>query len=228
MKQYSLQHIEALLYKFMDGQTTLEEEALLADYFRTHDVPAKWEDYHAMFSYFDGGMRQPVTHHHRAHRGWWKAGVAAAGVAAAAVGALVVGLTVANHKPTTPLPKSAETTIIAKTDTTLKVETQDFASLQSRDAFPEESQRMDSRTRRKSIPLARHKKLQAENKRLAEENQRLQRELDDLKRRAFIIDMEAMGYKAVQDEDGNIVFIDLNQEIENEFNNQPTNNIPAL
>ena len=30
MKRYSQQQIEALLDKFMDGQTTVEEEALLA------------------------------------------------------------------------------------------------------------------------------------------------------------------------------------------------------
>ena len=45
MKRYSQQQIEALLDKFMDGQTTVEEEALLADYFRSGDVPAEWEDY---------------------------------------------------------------------------------------------------------------------------------------------------------------------------------------
>ena len=37
-----------------------------------------------------------------------------------------------------------------------------------------------------------------------------------------------MGYKAVQDEDGSIVLIDLEQELENELNNKLTTNIPAL
>ena len=43
MKRYSQHQIEALLDKFMDGQTTVEEETQLADYFRSHDVPAEWE-----------------------------------------------------------------------------------------------------------------------------------------------------------------------------------------
>ena len=72
------------------------------------------------------------------------------------------------------------------------------------------------------------RRLQAENAKLARENERLQRELEDLKRRSFIIDLEAMGYKTVLNEDGSIVLIDLEQEIENELNNQPTTNIPAL
>ncbi len=61
MKRYSHQQIEALLNKFMDGQTTVEEEALLADYFRSDDVPAEWEDYRAMFDYFDRGMKDGLV-----------------------------------------------------------------------------------------------------------------------------------------------------------------------
>ena len=72
------------------------------------------------------------------------------------------------------------------------------------------------------------RRLQAENAKLARENERLQRELADLKRRAFIIDLEANGFRTVQDEDGSIVLINIEQEIENELNNQPTTNIPAL
>ena len=58
MKRYSQHQIKALLDKFMDGQTTVEEEALLAEYFRSSDVPAEWE----------GGSL-----HHRRHRGYRRA-----------------------------------------------------------------------------------------------------------------------------------------------------------
>ena len=56
MKRYTQQHIQDLLDKFMNGLTTLEEEAALGDYFRTHEVPEEWEDYRQMFGYFDRGM----------------------------------------------------------------------------------------------------------------------------------------------------------------------------
>ena len=67
----------------------------------------------------------------------------------------------------------------------------------------------------------------AQNERLLQENGRLQRELEELNQRATIIDMEAMGYQAVKDENGSIVYLDIQQEIDNQFNNQSTN-IPGL
>ena len=218
MKRYSQQQIGDLLDKFMNGQTTPEEEATLGDYFRTHDVPAEWEDYRIMFDYFDRGMegellpKQPILlmEHH-----WW--GIAAAAVITAAI----VGTAVL-HRPTTTTPQRP--TVIAQIDTdtlvpppVVEVSPQQFAS-----AGPERPIRPVHPGR----PATRN--LQAENAKLARENERLQRELDDLRRRAFIIDMEANGFKAVMNEDGNIVFIDMEQEIENEFNHQSTNNIPEI
>ena len=225
MKRYSHQQIEALLDKFMDGQTTVEEEALLADYFRSGDVPAEWEDYRDMFDYFDRGMKGDLVSEQAPHlslnrqmgRQWW--GIAAAAVITAAI----VGTTVL-HQPTQSTitdspPYIAETVDSVATPPVVETEPLQLASASpARQAAPARNARSSRSTRR----------LKARNDSLARENERLQRELDDLKRRAFIIDMEAMGYKAIQDEDGNIVFIDLNQEIENELNNQPSTNIPAL
>lgn len=37
--------IKQLTRRFMDGQTTIEEEDRLAAYFRTHDVPEEWREY---------------------------------------------------------------------------------------------------------------------------------------------------------------------------------------
>ena len=48
--------IQRLIDRFMSGHTSLGEEELLAQYFRTHDVPEEWADYKAMFAYFDAGM----------------------------------------------------------------------------------------------------------------------------------------------------------------------------
>lgn len=232
MKRYSHQHIEALLDKFMEGQTTVEEEALLADYFRNADVPAEWEDYRVMFDYFDRGLEGEMVPEQKTvvpltrqmGRRWW--GIAAA----AAISGLIVG-TVLLHRPTTVTPPEiaeAPTLETPKQSTSIG-ETQDFASLQTTPEPSVETQNLASHSRASKV--ASHKatrRLQAENKRLAAENERLQRELADLKRRSFIIDLEANGYKTVLNEDGNIVLIDIEQEIENELNNQPTTNIPAL
>lgn len=252
MKRYSQQKIEALLNKFMDGQTTVEEEAQLAGYFRSGDVPTEWEDYRAMFDYFDSGMegdlapveqpRPSLTR--QMGRRWW-------GIAAAACITAAVVATVVLHSPTTTVVP--ETPPIASSEAQDQAtpigETQDVASLQtaptqSGETEPSletsitrrvETQNLASQSRpvRPIRPIRSTRRLQAENAKLAQENARLQRELADLKRRAFIIDLEANGFRAVQDEDGSIVLIDLEQELENELNNHlnnqtTTNNIPAL
>lgn len=49
--------IQSLLDKFMEGETTLQEEKILGEYFRTtRNVKAEWKDYKSMFEYFDQGM----------------------------------------------------------------------------------------------------------------------------------------------------------------------------
>ena len=244
MKRYSHQQIEALLDKFMDGQTTVEEEAQLADYFRSADVPAEWEDYRVMFDYFDSGMEgdlapveqlRPTLTRLMGQR-WW-------GLAAAACLTAAIVATALLHQPTTTTVP--DTPPVASNESTPIGETQDFASLQtaptqsgetepsleSSITRPVETQNLASPSR-PAHPIRSTRRLQAENAKLAQENARLQRELADLKRRAFIIDLEANGFRAVQDEDGSIVLIDIEQELENELNNQlnnqPTTNIPAL
>jgi hypothetical protein len=244
MKRYTQQHIQDLLDKFMNGLTTLEEEAALGDYFRTHEMPEEWEDYRQMFGYFDRGMEgelitpqaQEQPFMRLMGRRWW--GIAAA----AAIAALIIGATVVYHPTSTTQPVVAEvaqketqeqTTPIGETQeqATPIGETQNFASLQTTPEQPVETQNLASQTAAVKTSHKRKsnvRRLQAENAKLAQENERLQRELADLRRRAFIIDLEANGYKTVMNEDGSIVLIDLEQELENELNNQPTSNIPAL
>ena len=49
--------LEQLLARYLDGQTTLEEEERLARYFRTATgLPDRLKPYRDMFAYFDGGM----------------------------------------------------------------------------------------------------------------------------------------------------------------------------
>ena len=225
MKRYSHQQIGDLLDKFMNGLTSLEEEAALGDYFRTHKVPQEWEGYRLMFDYFDRGMegdlitqqeqKQPIMR--QMGRRWW-------GIATAAdIAAVIVSLTVNNRHITT---NDTQAPVIVKnehSDTTTavvhEVEPQQLAvSTSSKPVIRGKTAVAPSRTRN----------LKAENDRLARENERLQRELEDLRRRAFIIDLEANGYKAVMNEDGSIVLIDLEQEIENELNQQLNNNVPEI
>ena len=54
-KQYSKEEITHILDRFMAGETSLAEEQLLADYFRTHEVGDEWREYKEMFALFDSG-----------------------------------------------------------------------------------------------------------------------------------------------------------------------------
>ena len=49
--------IRLLLDRFMAGETSLEEEVLLGEWFRQHpDVSDDLKEYQLMFGYFDEGM----------------------------------------------------------------------------------------------------------------------------------------------------------------------------
>ncbi len=56
MHDDEIRHISHLLDLFIEGKTTLDEEAELSTYFATHNVPDEWADYKAMMAYFDAGM----------------------------------------------------------------------------------------------------------------------------------------------------------------------------
>jgi len=228
MKRYSQHHIKALLDKFMDGQTTVEEESQLADYFRNGDVPAEWEDYRDMFGYFDRGMEGDLVPETPSRpslagvmgRRWW-------GTAAACITAAIVATAVLYRPATTVTVPETPPGIAQKADT---IATPAAVEAESQPQQLAEVAPITPACPNKPVrPVSKStRRLQAENAKLARENERLQRELADLKRRAFIIDLEANGFRAVQDEDGSIVLINIEQELENELNNQPTTNIPAL
>ena len=58
--------IRQLLDRFMAGETSLEEEALLGEWFRQHpDVNDDLKEYQMMFGYFDEGM--PLDHEAEKH-----------------------------------------------------------------------------------------------------------------------------------------------------------------
>ena len=54
-QQYDKQEIAQLLSKFMAGETSVTEEEVLAQYFRTHEVDKDWAEYKEMFALFDNG-----------------------------------------------------------------------------------------------------------------------------------------------------------------------------
>ena len=93
-------HIEELLRRFMQGETTLDEERELGDWLRTHEVDDTLLPYQQMFAAFDAGMPwvQPTPPRRRIV--WWH-WAAAATVATL----LAIGLMLQHMRPTPAMPQ---------------------------------------------------------------------------------------------------------------------------
>lgn len=97
-------HIEDLLKRFMQGETTLDEERELGDWLRTHEVDDTLRPYQQMFAAFDAGMPWVQLAPPRRRIAWWH------WAAAAAVAALLaIGLTLQHPRPTPAMTQSPVT-----------------------------------------------------------------------------------------------------------------------
>ena len=93
-------HIEELLRRFMQGETTLDEERELGDWLRTHAVDDTLRPYQQMFAAFDAGMPWVQPAPPRRRIAWWH------WAAAAAVAALLaIGLMLQHPRPTPTEPQ---------------------------------------------------------------------------------------------------------------------------
>lgn len=91
-------NIEQLIKRFIDGQTTIEEESRIAEYFRTHDVEDEWKAYKDMFAWFDDGMPiQQEAEKHKTRNSKKAKIIAFAMAAAAAIAALIIIATPGNN-----------------------------------------------------------------------------------------------------------------------------------
>ena len=66
-----IKHIEELLERFMEGETSLDEERELGDWFRTHEVDDDLKPYQRMFAAFDEGLPYPSVAAPRRRVVWW-------------------------------------------------------------------------------------------------------------------------------------------------------------
>lgn len=91
-------NIEQLIKRFIDGQTTIEEESRIAEYFRTHDVEDEWKAYKDMFAWFDDRMPiQQEAEKHKTRNSKKAKIIAFAMAAAAAIAALIIIATPGNN-----------------------------------------------------------------------------------------------------------------------------------
>ena len=104
--------MKTLLHRFMDGQTTPEEEDRLARYFRSGQAPDEWRDYREMFAYFDEGMPEGRYCKRSGRRSRIAAvAISALAVAAAVAFMLVVVLPHGGNEGMVPAPMASAGTV---------------------------------------------------------------------------------------------------------------------
>jgi hypothetical protein len=79
------ERIAQLLEKYWQAETTVEEEKMLAEYFRGTDLPSEWEPYREIFSWYEEekqvkpgeGLEKRIMEQlrprPRLHGAWWAA-----------------------------------------------------------------------------------------------------------------------------------------------------------
>lgn len=105
-------HIEELLQRFMEGETTLDQERQLGEWLRTHQVDDTLKPYQQMFADFDAGLPSEPALAPRHRIVWWR------WVAAAAVACLLImlGARFAHYEPAEPSSQPITTEEVGNRD----------------------------------------------------------------------------------------------------------------
>ena len=204
MIRYTKEYLGKLLDNYMDGTSTLDEEAILSEYFRGKDIPQEWEDYRQLFREIEDMRPAPQTTNR--WMGW--------SVAVAAIVAGVLYLAISSKEIEQPVTKQlaakADTTAIQQTEQPHHEQMPDTASIQKVKEQPIHSKKR--RLRKLQPTMTDYDKtytLMAE----AEQGRR-EAELQIAKCQQEIIEahLAAYGYIPVMQEDGTIIYINEQTE----------------
>ena len=202
MIQYTKEYIAKLLDKYMDGTSTLDEEAILSQYFRGKNIPEEWLCYKQMFEEIEAIEPQP-----KANRRWivWS-------IAAAAIIAGVLYLAVPSHQaefvPTEPLTAQADTTsqqTIAPADT--------VTAQPAQTAEPQQPVKAKKRSLRKSEPTIHdYNKAYALMAEAKQKQTDVERQIAQAEQEIIKAQLADYGYIPVMQEDGTIIYINEQTE----------------
>ena len=209
MKRYTKEYVEKLLDKFMDGTSTLDEEDILAQYFRHQEVPREWEEYRLLFQEIDA--MKPVQaeiveiNPENRRKRWMGWGVAAAVVA----GILYFAVPSKPIEPTAPLTAKVDTTAtVAQPEIPISETKTDTVSPQKP---PVQSPK---RSRRKPRPtMLDHDKAYVLMAQAEQEIRDVERQLAQCQQEIVEAQLAALGYIPVMQEDGTIIYINEQQNL---------------
>jgi hypothetical protein len=199
MIRYTKEYIQSLLDKYMDGTTTLEEEDILASYFRGNNIPQEWEDYRQLFEEIEAMKPQP-----KSDRRWIGWSIAAAAIVA---GILYLALPHSQTEPAQPL--------VAQTDTTTTQPSEQLTP----DTMPrheEKAQPVQSKKRRlrKVNPTIHdYDKAYALTAQAEKEKREVEQQIKQCRQELIKAQMAAYGYVPVIQEDGTTIYMNEQTEL---------------
>ncbi len=205
MIQYTKEVIEKLLQKYMDGTSTLDEEAILAQYFQGKNIPEEWLCYQQMFQEIEAMKPQP-----KARRRWAVWGIAAAAVVAGVL-YLAVPPQKVQYEPNLPLTAQVDT--IARIDTVAAHPVMPVVTPQ------QPAKKAKKRSLRKAEPTihdydkAYALMAQTEQAKAQAVQAKVQAEQAQAKLELINAQMAAYGYVPVLQEDGTIVYINEQENL---------------
>ena len=197
MIRYTKTYIKDLLDKYMDGTSTLEEEDILADYFRGKDIPQEWEDYRLLFQEIEAMKPQPKT-----SKRWIGWSVAAAIVAGILYVAVPRQQTI--HQQADPLMAQSDTIVQSSEQAPIEL-APDTMPKQKEQVQPIQSKK---RSIRKLKPtMYDYDKAYALMAQAEQEQRDVELQLEQAQQEIIEAHLAAYGFIPVKQEDGTIVYI---------------------
>ena len=196
MIRYTKAYIKDLLDKYMDGTSTLEEEDILADYFRGKDIPQEWEDYRLLFQEIEA--MKPQSNTSKRWIGWSVAAAIVAGILYVAV----------------PRQQTTQRTdpLIALSDTIVQSSEQAPIGL-TPDTMPKQKEQVQPvQTKKRSIRKLKptmhdYDKAYALMAQAEQEQRDVELQLEQAQQEIIEAQLAAYGFIPVKQEDGTIVYI---------------------
>ena len=196
MIRYTKAYIKDLLDKYMDGTSTLEEEDILADYFRGKNIPQEWEDYRLLFQEIEAMKPQP-----KISKRWIGWSVAAAIVA----GILYVAV---------PRQQTIQQTefLMAQSDTIVQSSEQVPLEI-APDTMPKQKEQvLPIQTKKRSIRKLKptmhdYDKAYALMAQAEQEQRDVELQLEQAQQEIIEAQLAAYGFIPVKQEDGTIIYI---------------------
>ena len=197
MIRYTKAYIKDLLDKYMDGTSTLEEEDILANYFRGKDIPQEWEDYRLLFQEIEAMKPQP-----KSNKRWIGWSVAAAIVAGVLYVAVPGQQTI--HQQADPLIAQSDTIVQSSENAPIEL---------APDTMPKQKEQVQpiqtkKRSIRKLAPTIHDiDKAYALMAQVEQEQREVEQQMAQCQQEIIEAQLAAYGFIPVKQEDGTIVYI---------------------